>query len=821
MRIFSSPRLKDFWNKARGVSIQYDLGEYGKILAAIDRLGIGRASDQELRERAARLKDRARRGEPPEDLLVETFALVRGAAGRRIGLRPYDEQVLAGLDLQRGRVVEMDTGEGKTLAAVFPTTLSALDGRGVHVLTFNDYLARRDAAWMGPIYEGLGLSVGCVQEGMAAADRKRAYAADVTYATAKEAGFDYLRDHLCYARTELVQRPFRFAIVDEADSLLIDEARVPLVIAGRLEADEDARGGLAETVKGLRRGVDFDTDEGERNLVLSDEGLRTIVRRLGGRDLHAPGSLDLLTRVHQALHAEYLLRRDVDYIVRGGRVEIVDEFTGRVVADRHWPDGLQAAVEAKERLRPGAGGAVLGSITLQHFLRLYPRLAGLTATARSAVDELREFYGLETVVIPPHRPSIRRDLPDAVFTHRAAKTAALIEEIGRCRALGRPVLVGTVSVRESEELAAALAASGIEGRVLNAKNDELEAEVVAAAGRPGAVTISTNMAGRGTDIKLGGPREEERDRVVALGGLYVIGTNRHESLRIDRQLRGRAGRQGDPGSSRFFISLEDPLVDKYGLRNLLPNPLRRLRRDGPLESSLAAREIARGQRIIEGQNFEIRKTLWKYAYLPERQRQIIHGRREDILDGGGLPEPLRRRFRRVAAGLRARLSAAAWEDLERRIALREIDRAWREHLAVLADVREGIHLASVGGRSPLAEFQRIANEEFVKLEPRVEAGILRAARELPKDPGLIDPGRIGLRGPSSTWTYLISDDPFGSWVSLLQGGNIGATAVAAAVYGPLYLLLRILQRLRRDQDRTARCESGSNQPDSGGSDGSR
>jgi preprotein translocase subunit SecA len=794
-------RFRDFWNRTRGVPIQYDLAEYGKLFKAIDRLDLGRSSDGELQKIAARLKERARQGEVSDDLLVETFALVREASRRRIGLRPYDEQVLAGIALHKGRVVEMNTGEGKTLAAVLPAALNALSGRGVHILTFNDYLARRDAAWMGPIYEFLGLSVGCVQDGISAAERRRAYASDVTYATAKEAGFDYLRDHLYYAPADLVQRPFQFAIVDEADSILIDEARVPLVIAGRMEAETAAAAGLAEVVKGLRPGLDFETDEGERNLVLTDGGLDKIESRLGGLDLHAPGAIDLLTGVHQALHAEYLLQRDVDYIVRGGKAEIVDEFTGRVVEDRHWPDGLQAAVEAKERLRPGAGGAILGSITLQHFIRLYPKVGGMTATAQSAADEFHEFYGLETVVVPPHLPCIRRDLPDAVFTHKAAKSEALIEEIGRQHAAGRPVLVGTASVRESDELADALRGKAVDCRVLNAKNDELEAEIIAQAGRPGAVTISTNMAGRGTDIKLGGDKEQGRDKVVGLGGLYVIGTNRHESLRIDRQLRGRAGRQGDPGSSRFFVSLEDPLVEKYGVRNLLPKSLRSLRLDAPLENPLVAREIARGQRIIEGQNFEIRKTLRKYAYLLEKQRQIIHGRREEILAGDGLPDPLGRKVRRICSRLRSQMTPQAWADLERRIVLREIDLAWKEHLAVLADVREGIHLASVGGRSPVAEFQRIANEEFVKLEPKIEAGILRAFRSLPADPGRIDPDRMGLRGPASTWTYLINDDQFGLWVSLLQGGNIGATAVAAAVYGPLYILMGIARRLRWKKDR--------------------
>ena len=788
-------KAKDFWNRARGVPIRRDLAEHRRTLDAIARLGFERRSDAELRRAAVGLIDRARQGAAADALLVETFAVVREAAARRIGLRPYDGQMMAGIALHRGRVVEMATGEGKTLAAVLPAALSALGGGGVHVLTFNDYLARRDAAWMGPIYEFLGLTVGVVQDGMPDADRKRAYASDVTYATAKEAGFDFLRDGLRYDPAALVQRPFRFAIVDEADSLLIDEARVPLVIAGRLEAEAAAPAGLADVVRGLATGADFETDEGGRNLVLTDRGLRTIEGRLGGVDLHAADRLELLTGVNQALHAEYLLRRDVDYIVREDRVEVVDEFTGRVVEDRHWPDGLQSAVEAKERLRPGTGGAILGSITLQDFLGLYPRVAGMTATALSAADELEEFYGLETVVIPPHRPCLRRDLPDAVFSHREAKLQALTDEVARSHAAGRPVLVGTASVRESEELAAALDRAGIAGAVLNAKNDEREAEIIAQAGRPGAVTISTNMAGRGTDIKLGGADGAERDMVVALGGLLVIGTNRHESLRIDRQLRGRAGRQGDPGESRFFVSLEDPLVEKYGVRGLLPKDLRDIRSDGPLANPAFAAELARGQRIIEGRSFEVRRSLRSYAVLVEAQRRIFQERREEILSGGGLPAPLAAEVERTCAKLRSKLSPAAWSDLSRRLALREADRAWMGHLAVLADVREGIHLAGVGGRSPLAEFQRIAHEEFSRLEGRIEDGVRTAFRSLPDDPARIDAGRMGLRGPASTWTYVVSDRTFGLWVSLLQGSNIGATAVAAGALGPLYLLMGVVLRL--------------------------
>ena len=547
-------------------------------------------------------------------------------------LRPFDVQVLAGVAMHQGKLAQMNTGEGKTLAAVFPAYLNALTGKGVHIHTFNDYLARRDASWMGPIYNYLGLQASCIQEGMSPEERKKAYAADVTYTTAKEAGFDTLRDQLCYTVEGLVHRDFNFAVVDEADSILIDEARVPLVIAGSTTRPKADLEQLTQMVKSFKEGIDYETDEGKRNIFLTDGGHQRIERILGCGSLHAPENLDLLTRVNQALHAEFLIHRDVDYIVREGKVKIVDEFTGRVVKDRHWPDGLQAAVEAKEKIQQGAGGSILGSITLQHFLALYPKICGMTATAQPAAGEFFRFYGLKVVVIPPHRDCIRIDHPDLIFTHKASKHRALVAEIESNYNQQRPVLVGTASVEESEELVLELKKAGISFQVLNAKNDELEAEIISNAGSPGAVTISTNMAGRGTDIKLGGDREQERDKVVALGGLYVIGTNRHESLRIDNQLRGRAGRQGDPGSSRFFISLEDNLIERYGIKHLFPKKYRTLQQNAPIESPVVSREIVRGQRIIEGQNFDIRKTLWNYSILIEKHRKLLQDSAQRDLD---------------------------------------------------------------------------------------------------------------------------------------------------------------------------------------------
>ncbi|MGB2908919.1 MAG: accessory Sec system translocase SecA2 [Candidatus Aminicenantaceae bacterium] len=793
-------RIKHKWNRFRGIPIEWDLDEYRFLLDKVNSYELGGLSAQELKDISTRLREHARQGRSLDDLLPEAYALVRETAERTIGLRPFDVQVLAGIALHQSKLAEMNTGEGKTLAAVFPAYLNALTGRGVHIHTFNDYLARRDAAWMGPIYTFLGLSVGSIQQGMPAEERKRAYAADIIYTTAKEAGFDFLRDQLCTSEEDLVHRDFHFAIVDEADSLLIDEARAPLVIAGTTGMPKVDASQMAELVKGLREGVDFETDDGKRNIYLTDRGLERFEAILKLGSLHDPENLDALTKLNLALHAEFLIHREIDYIVRNGKVEIVDEFTGRVVEDRQWPDGLQAAIEAKEKLVLGSGGSVLGSITLQHFLKLYPRLCGMTATARPSAEEIKEFYGLSVAVIPPNRPCIRRDEPDVVFTHKAAKARALIVEISQVHASGRPILVGTASVEESEELAAMLEEAGVGCQVLNAKNDELEAGIIARAGELGAVTISTNMAGRGTDIKLGGEAELEREMAVGLGGLYVIGTNRHESLRIDQQLRGRAGRQGDPGTSRFFVSLEDYLIDRYGILNLLPKKYHNLKLESPIVDMFVNREIERGQRIIEGQNFEIRKTLRKYSSLMEMQRDLIQRRRREILAGEAPSELLAQQLPEHYIEFESSLGSARLHEVERQITLFHLDRCWAEHLAQVADIRESIHLVSVGGNPPINEFHKLVNAAFLELDHRIEEKVLHTFEALELKGSDLDLDEAGIRGPSSTWTYLISDNTFGSWVGLLQGTNIGFTAVAAGYLGPLYILLGLLRRRRWRKD---------------------
>ncbi len=477
-------KLVEFFYRARGRLVELDLAPYRNLLARINKLSFETEADDRLKSRSASLMGRARQGESLDNLLVEGFALVCEPASRVLAMRPFDVQVLAGIAMHQGKLAEMPTGEGKTLAAVLPAYLNALGGRGVHVLTFNDYLARRDAEWMGPLYRFLGLTVGSVQEGMTAPERRKAYACDVTYVTAKEAGFDYLRDHLCTVPEDLVHRPFHYAIVDEADSILIDEARVPLVIAGNVDTrriDPCRAAALVQTLDSRRH---FKTDEYARNVRFTELGFDCLESELDCGSLHAAENLELLTELSLALHARVLLRREVDYVVRDGRIELVDEFTGRVARNRRWPDGLQAAVEAKEGVELQPQGIVRGSITLQHYLRLYPKVAGMTATAQPAAEEFYTFYNLGVVVIPPNRPCIRADRPDRIFTNKEAKTQALIAEISSVHRKGRPILVGTASVAESEHLAARLMETGIACQVLNAKNDEREAQIIAQAALP-------------------------------------------------------------------------------------------------------------------------------------------------------------------------------------------------------------------------------------------------------------------------------------------------------------------------------------------------
>jgi preprotein translocase subunit SecA len=747
-------RLRNIIDRLLERPVSRDRRPLESVVAAVNEREPALAS-VDLSQEAARLRAAIGTREPADAELVDWFALVREAARRELGLRAFDVQLMGALALHRGRVVEMDTGEGKTLVAVFAASLNALAGRGVHVLTVNDYLARRDAAWMRPVYAALGLRVECVQQTMGPSERRRAWGADVTYATANEAGWDYLRDHLAEEPSDVVHRPFSYAIVDEADSVLIDEGRLPLVIAGGESLPTDLVWRADEVVGALESGLHFATDEHRRNVHLTDAGLDEAERILGVADLYAAGNTAALTTVNLALHAHVLLRRDVDYIIRDGHVQLVDELKGRVIQRRRWPDGLHSAVEAKEGLDITREARILSRITFQALISLYPKVAGMTGTAVRCAQEMRELYGVEVTIIPPNVPRIREDLPDVVFATTQRKEREVVDQIVRAHAIRRPVLVGTSSVQESERIAASLRTAGVDCVVLNARNDELEAAIIARAGAPGAVTISTNMAGRGTDIRLGGPDESARDEVAALGGLLVIGTNRHESRRIDDQLRGRSGRQGDPGSSRFLVCLEDDLLRRYGGDELSEDGAAD---EGPVDERAASKEIERVQQLVEALHFQQRANLWRYSRIVEEQRRVIYGRRDDVLFGRAdgmlrLREP--DRFAELAAGV----GEQAVEQAERRVTLFHLDALWEEHLADLADIREGIALMSVGRMNPVDEFHRRAiglfDERFAQVDDLVVETLLRA----PMTAGGIDLAGAGVVRPSATWTYLLGDNP--------------------------------------------------------------
>ncbi len=639
--------------------------------------------------------------------LLETVAVAAVAAERLLGLELFDEQLQGALALADGRIAEMQTGEGKTLAAVPAIAWLAKQRQGVHVMTVNDYLARRDAKWMGPIYQFLGLSVGCIQQGMGSEERKHAYNCDITYATANEIGFDSLRDQIALFPGDQVHRPFAAAVIDEADSILIDEARIPLVLAGGEGGDSALIYRVDSIVRHLRRGVHYAFDQFGRSVSLTDAGIHAVESASGCPNLFADGNLPLFTAVQDSLHAHALLRRNVDYLVKDGVIESVDEFKGRVVPDRRWPAGLHNAVEAKERVAAKSQGRILGSITIQNLVALYPRVCGMTGTAATQAGEFRTIYALEVEVIATHRPVIRVDLPDQLFPTRKQKEQAVQAEILRMHAFGQPVLIGTASVEESERLSVALGA--LPHQVLNARNEEEEAEIIARAGERGAVTVSTNMAGRGVDIRLG-------DGVAELGGLHVLGMNRHESRRIDHQLRGRAGRQGDPGSSQFFVSLQDDLLVKYGVDQL---------------SSPDAPE--RIQKQIEDQNLQIREFLRKYEGVVEGQRQQVQERRQAILTG----------------------EIPCASELERLVTLATIDDLWSDHLAGVSGLREATQWTSWANHNPLHEYLKDIDGMFMAMQAMV-------AEEIPKRLAQAEATGANPAERGATWTYLTTDQPFGS-----------------------------------------------------------
>lgn len=767
MRSFLSGLIEAF-TRLRSGAQQVSNTRYERQVQQINgqRATLRELSDPDLRQQFVRLRGRIQDGVIVKQVVIEAFAIIREVARRTVGMEPYDVQLLAGLALFDRKMVEMQTGEGKTLAAVLPACLRALSSQGVHILTFNDYLAERDAAWMKPIYSFLDLTVGHVVQGMDFRQRQAGYNCDVTYVTAKEAGFDFLRDQVCTDPERLVHRAFAFAIVDEADSILIDEARVPLVIAGPTDETIPDLDQLADLVRRLRSGRDFDVTDGWRSVSFHPAGLDRIERELGCGDLYEEQNVALLTRLNLALHAQVLLRRDVDYLVRDGAIHLIDELTGRVAENRRWPYGLQAALEAKERLPIRPQGRILNSVTLQHFLQMYAGISGMTGTAREAAEEFQEFYRLMTVVIPPNRPSVRRDLPDQIFATKAAKQRALVQEIQTLHEQGCPVLVGTASVEESEELASLLLQRRCPCQVLNAKNDREEAAIIAEAGSVGAITISTNMAGRGTDIRLGGSDEHDRDRVIQLGGLRVFGTNRYESRRIDNQLRGRAGRQGDPGETRFMISLDDDLIHRHGLGDLVSDLPRQTTTDLQDDPRFAA-QIAHVQRVIEGETFEIRRTLRKYSFCPEQQRQTIQERRQRLLRGQEFSSLLAEKQPEIYERLVQDYGETTVRNVERKFAIEQIDRCWSNHLALMAEIRDQIHLMSMAGFNPLDEFNRQVTKAFRETTSRIDRDVVAKMLAFNWRTG-IGEDIAAINGPSSTWTYMINDNPMGDFLERLS-----------------------------------------------------
>ncbi|MFZ5637506.1 MAG: preprotein translocase subunit SecA [Pseudomonadota bacterium] len=785
-------------------------------------------SDAELQAKTPEFRERIANGESLDKVLPEAFAVCREASKRVLGMRHYDVQLIGGMVLHLGKIAEMRTGEGKTLVATLPVYLNALEGKGVHVVTVNDYLAKRDSAWMGRLYNWLGLSVGVVYPGMNHGDKHAAYGADITYGTNNEFGFDYLRDNMALSKEDRYQRGLHYAIVDEVDSILIDEARTPLIISGPADESPELYVKVNRIVPQLKRqevedGVgDYWVDEKSKQVHLSEAGqehAEDLLRRGGIIDadegLYAAHNIHVVHHLNAAMRAHALFHRDVDYIVRDGEVVIVDEFTGRTLPGRRWSDGLHQAVEAKEGVPVQRENQTLASITFQNLFRMYKKLSGMTGTADTEAYEFQNIYGLEVVVIPTHRPMVRKDHPDAVFLNKAGKYRAVVNEIKECNAKGQPVLVGTTSIEVSELLSEQLKAAGVAHEVLNAKQHEREAHIVAQAGRPGAVTIATNMAGRGTDIVLGGSLEAElqaleaanggelddvsrqrikaewqqrHDQVKASGGLHIIGTERHESRRIDNQLRGRSGRQGDPGSSRFYLSLEDTLMRIFAADWVQRMMARMgLKEDDIIESPLVTKQIAGAQRKVEAHNFDIRKNLLDFDDVNNDQRKVIYRQRDELLEAEsvkdnidgirgdvvgdlvdrfvppdsideqwdlqGLESELAAEFNLQlpvaeyvggrseidAAGIAAYVQEAVakvFEDkeaavgaetmrmLEKHIMLTVLDQSWKEHLGRMDYLRQGIHLRGYAQKQPKQEYKKEAFELFGEMLEKVKREVV-------------------------------------------------------------------------------------------------
>ena len=773
--------LSDLLKKIVGTKNDRELKRLSLLLNEISNFEPEMMSltDEELRAKTPYFREKLKNGLTIDDILTEAFAVAREASRRTLLMRPFDVQVIGGIVLHEGKIAEMKTGEGKTLAATMPLYLNALEEKGCHVVTVNDYLAKRDSEWMGPIYNFLGLSVGVVIHGMDDPERRNAYHADITYGTNNEFGFDYLRDNMKFTLDDYVQREFNYAIVDEVDSILIDEARTPLIISGSSEESTDKYYKINQIIPRLKRDSDYSIDEKTKTVVLTEEGVAHVEGYLNVQNLYEPRNIEIVHHVNQALRAHTLFRRDVDYLVKDGEVIIVDEFTGRVMPGRRYSDGLHQALEAKEKVKIERENQTLASITFQNYFRMYKKLAGMTGTADTEAAEFKKIYNLDVLVVPTNMPMIREDHNDLIYKTEKEKINAVIKEVKSLNKEKRPVLIGTISIEKSELLGHHLTRSGVKHHVLNAKNHEREAEIVAQAGQPGMVTISTNMAGRGTDIKLG-------EGVAELGGLHILGTERHESRRIDNQLRGRSGRQGDKGSSRFYLSLEDDLLRIFGAERIsgIMDKIG-IEEDQPIEHKYISRAIENAQKRVEGQNFDIRKHLLDYDDVMNRQRKVIYEQRKKVLRGDNLWTDIEEMVEEIVDDLLStyipekghnedlnlkglddalfkqfnlKLNLAHSNDttsapssiselinqnvqkllhdkenefgkelmdyLMKAIMLQAIDTQWKEHLLAMDHLREGIGLRGYGQKDPVREYQREGYEMFMDMIFRIKIDVL-------------------------------------------------------------------------------------------------
>ena len=810
--------MLDIVKKVFGTKNDRELKKLQPIVAAINELepAVSGLTDEQLRNKTNEFRERIDQGASLDDLLSEAFAVVRETGKRVLNMRHFDVQLIGGYALHTGRIAEMKTGEGKTLVATLPAYLNGLGGKGVHVVTVNDYLARRDSEWMGQIYKFLGLDVGVVRHGIDEVERRAAYAAGISYGTNNEFGFDYLRDNMKFESAHCVQRGHNFAIVDEVDSILVDEARTPLIISGPSEEATDKYHRINKIVPRLHRDIDYQVDEKHRTATLTEEGVGHAENLLSVENLYDPSNMEILHHINQGLKAHTLFKRDSEYVVKDGEVQIVDEFTGRLMPGRRWSDGLHQAVEAKEGLKIQQENQTLASITFQNYFRMYDKLAGMTGTAETEAEEFLKIYNLQVLVMPPNRELRRLESPDVIYRTEREKFNAVVDEIRELNDRGQPVLVGTITIDKSEKLSSMLKRKGIRHVVLNAKYHEKEAEIVAQAGRLGAVTIATNMAGRGTDIVLGGNPEflakgrlrknkvesdeatpeqmaealesvraeieAEHKEVVSLGGLHIIGTERHEARRIDNQLRGRSGRQGDPGSSRFFVSLEDDLMRIFAA-DRISNIMQKLGMEEgvPIESKMVSKQIESAQKRVEGQNFSARKHVLEYDDVMNKQREAIYGLRKQLLEESDQKEYVSSIADDIMASLVSRhaaeethpsewdleglgtavlrqfgidyrkedvdpddLSSRELEDAlievihrkydekeeligtdamrfhERMLMLQIVDAQWKDHLLAMDHLKEGIGLRGYGQRNPLIEYKKESFTLFEDLMTRIE-----------------------------------------------------------------------------------------------------